>query len=179
MKDKDRLLLDILNQHGPNFIKVTDIRDQLLNRHNDENLNPADTRRWINGKFSTLVNKGLLIRKRQAGSKKHTFEKTPYFDEYIITQALALPKNKAEITTSESAAAKNNNLHIELESYRQKMLSQLGEIEEYRRIKHDYPELGETAAKEFKQAVDDNYRMLGRIRAIEKLIAKTNPSERL
>ncbi len=62
-------------------------------------------------------------------------------------------------------------LDRELESYRQTMLSQLGEIEEYRRIREQYPELGPAATTQFKQVVDENYRMLGRIRAIEKLMA--------
>ena len=175
MKNKDLILLDILNQHETDSIKITDVRDELLNRCSDENLHPADTRRWINGKFSTLVNKGVLTRKKLPNSKKHTFEKTPYFEEYITTHSLVLPKFRAVLPTSEIVANKNNNLDVELESYRQTMLSQLGEIEEYRRIREEYPELGEAAAKEFKQAVDDNYRMLGRMRAIEKLIEKTSP----
>ena len=179
MKSKDRILLDILNQHEADGIKITDVRDELLNRCSDENLHSADTRRWINGKFSTLVNKGVLTRKRLPNSKKHTFEKTPYFEEYITTHSQALPKNKAVLPTSETVADKNNSLNVELESYRQTMLSQLGEIEEYRRIREDYPELGEAAATEFKQAVDDNYRMLGRMRAIEKLITKTSQPKRM
>ena len=60
-----------------------------------------------------------------------------------------------------------------MESYRQTMLSQLGEIEEYQRIREAYPDLGDAAAIEFQDTVDDNYRMLGRIRALEKLIAQT------
>jgi hypothetical protein len=179
MKDKDRILLDILNEHKPESIKITDVRDELLNRCNDENLNPADTRRWINGKFSTLVNKGVLTRKKLSNSKKNTFEKTPYFEEYIATQPLVLSKKKPVPSKSETVVDKNNRLHVELESYRQTMLTQLGEIEEYRRIREDYPELGQAAATEFRQAVDDNYRMLGRMRAIEKLIAKTSPSKRI
>lgn len=60
MKDKDRILLEILSRHKSEHITVTDVRDQLLTYYNDENLDPADTRRWINGK-GALATSGHII----------------------------------------------------------------------------------------------------------------------
>ncbi|MFT6350546.1 MAG: hypothetical protein ACJAYB_003596 [Psychromonas sp.] len=173
MTKKDRILLDIINQHDATKIKITDIRDKLLVQYTSEELEFAAARRWVNGKLATFMNKGLLIRKKFPNSTKHYFEKTPYFEQYVESQAqisppiITMPKLK-------SPTPKNNNkLQDELETYRQTMLSQLGEIEEYQRIKENYPDLGDVASAQFKQVVDENYRMLGRIRAIEKLIANT------
>lgn len=171
MQDKDRILLTLLNQSQSTRIRVTDIRDQFIERCREENLDPAAVRRWINGKFTTFVNRGVLIRKSAQGSKKHYFEKSPYFDKYYAEQSI--PQQEKPDPTPQmpvAASADNTVLHDELESYRQTMLSQLGEIEEYRRIRDQYPELEVVATTQFKQVVDDNYRMLGRIRAIEKLI---------
>lgn len=171
MQDKDRILLTLLNQSQSTRIRVIDIRDQFIEQCREKSLDPAAVRRWINGKFTTLVNRGVLIRKSTPGSKKHYFEKSPYFDKYYAEQSMP-QQESADPTpkTTTSASADNTVLHNELESYRQTMLSQLGEIEEYRRIRDQYPELEVVATTQFKQVVDENYRMLGRIRAIEKLI---------
>jgi hypothetical protein len=171
MQDKDRILLTVLNQSQSTGIRVIDIRDQFIEQYREESLDPAAVRRWINGKFTTFVNRGVLIRKSTPGSKKHYFEKSPYFDKYYAEQSIP-QQESADSTpkTTAAASADNTVLHDELESYRQTMLSQLGEIEEYRRIRDQYPELEVVATTQFKQVVDENYRMLGRIRAIEKLI---------
>jgi hypothetical protein len=171
MKNKDRILLTVLKQSQSTRIRVIDIRDQLIEQSREESLDPAAVRRWINGKFTTLANRGVLIRKSEPGSKKHYFEKSPYFDKYYAEQSI--PQQETPDVTPKTpiaASADNTVLHDELESYRQTMLSQLGEIEEYRRIRDQYPELEGVATTQFKQVVDENYRMLGRIRAIEKLI---------
>ena len=175
MKDKDRILLGLLSQSESDQITVTDVRDQLLEHYKEDNINPADTRRWVNGKFSTLLNKGVLIRKKIPGSKKHYFKKTAYFDQFIsVDGKVPQPLKKTPTALVYTQKEKRNHpLHSELESYRQTMLSQLGEIEEYQRIREAYPDLGNAAAIEFQDTVDDNYRMLGRIRALEKLIAQT------
>lgn len=140
-----------------------------IEQSGEKTADPAATRRWVNGKFTTLVNKGVLTRKSMANSKKHYFEKTAFFDQYFISQ---MPLEKEPQKKNEpSITVDNAVLDRQLESYRQTMLSQLGEIEEYRRIREQYPELDNAATTQFKQVVDENYRMLGRIRAIEKLIA--------
>lgn len=175
MKDKDLILLGILSQSDSDQITVTDVRDQLLGHYKEDNINPADTRRWVNGKFSTLLNKGVLIRKKTPRSKKHYFKKTAYFDQFISTEnKVPIPLKKTTAAPAETKKEKRSHpLHSELESYRQTMLSQLGEIEEYQRIRDTYPDLGDAAAIEFQDTVDENYRMLGRIRALEKLITQT------
>ncbi len=171
MKNKDRILLTVLHQSQSARIRVTEIRDQFIEQCTDGKLDAAAVRRWINGKFTTLVNRGVLIRKSVPGSKKHYFEKSPYFAEYYAQQSMPQQKMLDDTPkTPVAASAENSVLHEELKSYRQTMLSQLGEIEEYRRIRDQYPELEVVATTQFKQVVDENYRMLGRIRAIEKLI---------
>lgn len=174
MKSKDRILLEILNRTQSSQIKVTELRDQLMAHYGNESLDPAATRRWVNGKCTTLVNRGLLTRKQLPNSKKYGFEKTPAFESYFNEKvSIASGHEPVAMESVDKAELNTNALHDELESYRQTMLSQLGEIEEYRRIREEYPELGNAAAEQFRLAVDDNYRMLGRIRAIEKLIAST------
>jgi len=169
MNHKDLILLAILNDPLMKCIRVTEVRDRFIEQYDNKEADPAATRRWVNGKFNTFVNRGVLARKSMPDSKKHYFEKTAYFDEYFVAQTES-PK-EIENNDEPSTTADNAVLDQELESYRQTMLSQLGEIEEYRRIREQYPELGTAATTQFKQVVDENYRMLGRIRAIEKLIA--------
>lgn len=169
MNKKDRILLDILKQSSTKRILVVAVRDMFIEQLGDEAADPAATRRWVNGKFKTLINKGVLVRKSNPDSKKHHFEKTAFFDQYLASQVeptRETTNNDLPLPSVEGAV-----LDRELESYRQTMLSQLGEIEEYRRIREQYPELGPAATTQFKQVVDENYRMLGRIRAIEKLMA--------
>lgn len=171
MKNKDRILLALLKECQSPQIRVTTIRDQFIHHHSDENPDPAVTRRWINGKFTTLVNKGVLVRKPIPGSKKYYFEKTDWFDDYFTKKTGTV---EAPIVANKPSAVSpipSNVLHRELESYRQTMLSQLGEIEEYRRIRDQYPELESIATEKFQEIADENYRMIGRIRAIEKLMA--------
>jgi hypothetical protein len=62
-------------------------------------------------------------------------------------------------------------LRKELGEYRLKAISQMGEIEEYKRISENYPDLRLLATEKFESAVDENSRLLGRIRALEQLLA--------
>jgi hypothetical protein len=172
MKDKDRILLDILSEFVSAPIRVIEVRDKFL-LQSEEELDPAATRRWVNGKCVTLARKGLLIRNKNESNKKYYYEHSPEFLAYVDLAIKKHPVSFNKVTTL-SSKAKLNNLEGELESCRQAMLSQLGEIEEYRRIRDAYPELGDIATLQFKQAVDDNYRMLGRVRALEKLM-KASP----
>ncbi len=172
MKDKDRILLAILDQDQSTEIRVTDIRDKFAAHYAGEAFDPAAMRRWVNGKCMTMVNKGVLIRKKLPGSKRYCFEKSSSFDQYFSDKTSSTPMQYQSAPNIQADKhTKSQALQSELESYRQTMLSQLGEIEEYKRIREEHPELGDAAAQQFKLVVDDNYRMLGRIRAIEKLMA--------
>jgi len=177
MNHKDRILLELLNQYLSAHIYVTDIRDQFIKQCGDKAMDPAATRRWINGKFMTLVNKGVLTRVQLPNSKKHFFQKTDKFNLYFSKQSKSQEHKDTLLNKfdapSPTQIAPNVILQNELEVYRQTMLSQLAEIEEYRRIRKEHPQLSEAATTQFKQVADENYRMLGKIRALEKLISST------
>lgn len=172
-QSRDAILLEILRAHKDQHLTVTSARNEILRQDNTLNPDRAALRRWVNGKFSTLVRRGLLEKQDLEHGKAHFLvlsKSDKDFADVVLRQRpnSDLPASASPSTESMKAY---NQLRKELDGYRLKAASQLGEIDEYRRVGEAFPNLRSLAQERFEKALDENCRVLGRIRALEHLIS--------
>ncbi|WOX06992.1 hypothetical protein [Microbulbifer pacificus] len=176
---RNEILLEILQELRDEQIVVTRVRDELAKRAPATGLDRAALRRWVNSKFASFARKGWLDRFHFDGSNRVYFLAGPNLPNYSTTPRN--PKSKSDFAqTEESLPSQSSSiskqLMHELSQHSLSVVSQLSEIEEYKRIRDSYPELREMASARFNAAVDENCRTLGKVKALESLIEKLGNS---
>ncbi len=180
LPDKSALLMALVAAQGASPFTVTALRDALIEQAPALSDDPANLRRWINTRIRDWVRRGLVV--ASAGSqRKRQFQATSAFDQ--LTSATRQPESsppapstqKAPGTTAPSGERDESLVLLsrELEQYRLRSLSQLSEIEEYKRVRDQFPALQSQATARFQATLDANYRLLGKVRALEALLAES------
>tara|TARA_R110002012_G_scaffold52191_1_gene134114 strand:+ start:17422 stop:17928 length:507 start_codon:yes stop_codon:yes gene_type:complete len=155
---------------APNFDRFTtsDVRSAYFALKNDPSLESASVRRHIYAELLKLVKKGWL--KKPVSHKKGftRFHKTDLFDYDEI--ALLAGDNVTNLVTAEDE--KKDKLLAKLNHYKAELLLNIGESEAYKELYSECPELVNEIQPQFNSARDNNTRILGKIRAIEGLLAQ-------
>lgn len=173
VKDRKILLFEILNDLRSTAITVRRVRDEILARTIDGDRDRSSVRRWVNGKLETMMRNGLVAKCREPGSTKAHFEILPVFDDHYAHQQ----KLKALDCNNEGRIIPNTSfeqLEQELNQYRRTIISQMCEIEEYQRIKSNFPHLEEVVTSQFNEVLEENYRLLGKVKALENVLAHSH-----
>lgn len=172
MSDQSRnaILLMILEEIKDQQITVTGVRDIILERNPQEVMRPADLRRWVNGQFVTLVRKGVMTKHPKTDSRRSFFTITSN-----IEKSAAKPKSQSEPPPTPKApkGSQSSSLHTlrdELEGHRLRALTELSEIDEYKRIIKQFPDLSAKTKVKFNTAIEENCKTLGRIKALEEIL---------
>ena len=158
-----QLLIKTLQQIQHNSFSVISIRDFIIRSHPDKTFDPASLRRWIYGRFKTFVKKGLLDEIAIPNSTKKRYALMPGFPEVT-----AMPPTKPSQAISIKKI--NNQLVTQAKAYQREIAIQLGEIAEYQKLSNDHPPLKPNLDKKSKQLTEKNYRLLGRLKAIEETL---------
>lgn len=169
--NRDTILFGILQDQKDRHLTVTSVRNEILRRDKSIMLDKVVLRRWVNGKFLTLVRRGVLAKHRNERGKAYFVvlkDGVGMQPEARLRRGQTPPVRPR---ASDPAPLPYGQLRKELGEYRLKAISQMGEIEEYKRISETYPDLRLLATEKFESAVDENSRLLGRIRALEQLLA--------
>ena len=171
--NRDAILFQILQEQKDRHFTVISIRNEILRRDKSIKLDKALLRRWVNGKFVTLVRRGTLSKHKNERGKTY----------YLISnegenlQIDPVPtRSTSKRLPSVIPALPHEGLKKELSEYRLKAITQMSEMEEYKRIGEVYPDLRSLVTEKFEAAVDENCRVLGKIRALEQLL--TTPGSR-
>lgn len=169
--NRDTILFQILQEQKDRHLTVTSVRNEILRRDKSSMLDKVILRRWVNGKFVTLLRRGILAKHRNERGKAYfVVLKTTEDMGHGRPPRAPAPQAPTPTDTKAPTALPYGQLRKELGEYRLKAISQMGEIEEYKRIGETYPDLRILATEKFESAVDDNSRLLGKIRALEKLL---------
>ncbi len=160
---------------APNFNHFTtlEVRAAYLTLCNDKSIDPNSARRFVYCEILKLLKKGWL---RKSISKKKgvaTFVKTDYFSP---NEVIARQKKEKEFDTSgkeDPLAAIDEKLFERLTTYKNELLTGLGEAEEYKRLCHLFPNLLSTLQPKYNQVREQNSKLLGSIKAIESLTSTT------
>lgn len=159
----DYLMETLAAQTGVSFTVVS-IRDQMVKGDISIEMDHAALRRWINGKFKTFVKKGLLISETLPDRKRHSYILSPDFplgNDKTESKGLNIDDEKTEIS---------NSINRQLQEYRMQLNIQLGEASEYQRLCSEYPALKKKLVKKTELLIEDNHRLLGRLRALEETL---------
>jgi hypothetical protein len=160
-----------------NFDRFTtsDVRSAYFALKNDSSLDPATVRRFIYAELLKLVKKNWL--KKPVSNKKGftRFHKTVFFNGDEIT----LLAGTNAITLVSPEKDKKDKLLAKLNHYKAELLLNIGESEAYKELYSECPELVDEIQPQFNTARDNNTRILGKIRAIEGLLAHDKPVEKL
>lgn len=170
--ERDAILLQILREHKDRHITVTSARNEILRRDKQVKLDKAALRRWVNGKFSTLARRGLIEKHLLERGKAHFLVLNKGDEEFakVVLRPPTLVDRQTDASHRPSPVNACDQLRKELDEYRLKAISQLGEIDEYRRVGEAFPDLRALAQEKFETTLDENCRILGKIRALEQLL---------
>lgn len=163
--NRDAILFQILQEQRDRALTVSSVRNEILRRDKSIKLDKAILRRWVNSKFVTLARRGTLEKYRDERGKVF-FKVARDSDDDL--QADLLPRRPHR--RLDAMAAPQEDMKPELNEYRLRALTQMSEMEEYKRIGENYPNLRDLAAEKFEAAVDENCRLLGKIRALEQML---------
>jgi len=169
----NRLLGQIMS--APNFdhFSAVELRAAYITLHSDKNLIPSDARRFVYAELVKLVKNGWL---RKTVSKKKeitTFVKTSLFIVNKITYDSA-EENQDNCKINSSDKTIQDSLRERLNQYKNELLISYGESNEYKKLCDDFPDLYELLQPQYNNAREQNSRLLGQIKAVEKLINESD-----
>ncbi len=148
---------------------TVEIRTAYLIVNNECKLSASEARRFVYAELIKLLKKGWL--KKVTSKKKGItrFVKTELFNiPYPFTNLTVLSSKTTptEITPVESY----QELSCRLQDYKNDLLEGLGEAEEYRALRNEFPHMHDELQPKYNRIRETNSRLLGKIKAIETLI---------
>lgn len=159
-------LLSFLKAQGKKTFKVTTIRDLFIDSPYEER-DANELRRWVNGQFKTLTKHGYIQIASQSGVRtdfritaKLTEEKQ---DNAKSTAALVVASEQPDILTILNKRLRNSKIE---------MLTSSGETKEYEELSKLFPNMRIQLQEKFNVAKELNIEHLGRVKALELLIAE-------
>lgn len=159
MKNLDRkhVLSSILSENDSQFLKVSDVRDELLSRTTSGDRDKSRVRRWVYSHFLTLEKRGLLEKQKIPGSSKW---------QYRLTGPADGDTSKLEVDTceiNESLTA----IEDKLASSQRMSKIYLSELNAYKDLQTSHPALKEYAKSKYQELYKTSFELLGSIRAWE------------
>lgn len=159
----------VLSFENINHFTTLEIRTAYLALKDDSGINPNNARRFVYTELLKLVKKGWL---RKSTSKKKTittFVKTEQFNpRKMVLKEHKRDRIKLEQKNNDISAL-NKQLVERLNDHKNKLLLGIGEIEEYKQLCNNFPDLRSTLQPKYNQVREQNSKLLGSIKAIESL----------
>ena len=175
----DKLLGFIISHPKIDHFSALEIRTAYLLLSEDDALTAVEARKKVYAQLLKLVRKGWL--RKHISEKKSTayYIKTELFmiDHYEYANSISYItsyKQENEIHTCDEALG---DLYAKLNDYKSDLIEGLGEVEEYRTIRTELPELHDNLTLFYNNARESNSRLLGKIKAIETLISKLSSED--
>lgn len=168
----DPLVAQIIATTNFNHFTTSDVRSTYLVLKNDTSLEPTSVRRKIYAELLKLVKKGWLdklIPKNKKGATR--FSKTALFN----AEQFQLKTEREPTEVINNTRKKKEQLLGKLNIYKAELLLNMGESEAYKELYSEFPELIDEIQPKYNKARDNNTRILGKIRAIEGLMAQDTP----
>ncbi|MGP9635153.1 hypothetical protein ACT3R7_19080 [Halomonas sp. AOP43-A1-21] len=189
------LLLDTDNAQ----FTIRSLRDQYAHRHGIAAKHRADLRRFIYERVKKLINTGLVEkdhekRKRDQlyfvlssirdaslcleGESFETWHQRLVSQTNETTEKSVIPKDDASIEHHPSTKKASSQYALEkvLKETQSEFLSTLGEVEAFRELMDEYPDLKPSIVVDHRDAYDRSARLMGRVRALEKSLHRLRGS---
>ena len=157
---------------APNFdhFSTVEVRAAYLALNKDKSVDPNDARRFVYSELLKLVNKGWL--KKSISKKKAitSFIKTEMFNPVVINFNQKTEIENAEKSSFKASDCLNETLVNRLSNYKDELLTGLGEVDEYKKICEQFPNLKPKLQPKYNEVREHNSKLLGSIKAVENLI---------
>jgi hypothetical protein len=159
-------LISILKGQGDRSFRVTTIRD-LFAKENNEERDSNEIRRWVNGQFKTLAKHGYIKIVSQDGVR------TDYQITTKISGVVQCGTAPADIFDNKTPNLNVlNALKNRLRNCKMEMLTSSGETKEYEELSELFPQMRAQLQDKFNLAKEKNIEYMGRVNALELLIAE-------
>ena len=165
----NQLLAQIISAPNFNNFSAVELRAAYIALHSDKKLDPSAVRKFVYAELVKLIKKGWL---RKTVSKKKeitTYIKTSSFNANGITYIHA-EENNDEKSALFQCRTIQNSLQDRLRKYKNELLINYGESNEYKQLCNDFPDLYKLLQPQYNNAREQNARLLGQIKAVENLI---------
>lgn len=168
----NKLVGFIVSHPQVDHFSVIEIRTAYLLLQDNEELTSTEARKVVYSELVKLVKKGWL--KKQISKKKKIafYKKTELFDldylEFANSISFIPQEQKPEVISLSNESI--NELTARLHDHKTDLIEGLGEVEEYRTIRNEFPDLHHELSVHYQRAREINSRTLGKIKAIETLI---------
>ena len=159
----------IISFSNIDYFSAVEIRTAYLVLRNDEGIDKSDARRFVYSELLKLVNLGWL--KKRVSSKKGitSYAKTELFNADLLKKQV-MQVAVVKVESVNEATAIPDNLSNRLNSYKSTLLEGLGEADEYKNLRNEFPSMHKSLFEKYNAVREKNTRLLGKIKAIENLI---------
>ena len=165
-------LIAPLHSCHPEGFTVLEFRDAYLTLNKDNPRNKIDARRFVYSHILQLVKRGLLEKHQPSSQSKPVYQ--------ITEKGTRALRDKGNLDTPSTnldhQERVRRNLHEKLHHYKREMLSSIGETEEYDAICKELPHMKIHVQGLYDQARDRCTKTLGRVKALEAIIAQHQTS---
>lgn len=168
--DFDQDIGKIISLPNIDYFSAVEIRTAYLAQKNDMKMDKSDARRFVYSELVKLVNIGWLKKTVSAKKGITSYVKTELFDADKLMKQVVPVTNKADPIKTLSGINVPEHLLARLHDYKSALLEGLGEAEEYKNLRNEFPDMHESLVKKYNEVREKNTRLLGQIKAIENLI---------
>lgn len=152
-----------------------ELRTAYLIVDNECTLSPSETRRFVYAELVKLVKAGWLKKVKSEKKGITNYVKTKLFDLNFNVEPPIKPNNR--IALIETPTVENaQELNCRLQDYKNDLLEGLGEADEYRALRNEFPSMHDELQPKYNNIRESNSRLLGKIKAIETLILNREES---
>tara|TARA_R110001599_G_scaffold117615_3_gene286072 strand:- start:147 stop:767 length:621 start_codon:yes stop_codon:yes gene_type:complete len=188
----DKRLFELLIAPENARFTIRSLRDQYADQYVIPAKHRPALRRFIYERIKKLINAGLVEKDREKRKRDQLYHSLPLINgaglcldgerferwhKRLVPQAnnetakeTTFPKEQddCEPSTNAKKAASQFALEKELKETQSEFLSTLGEVEAFRELMDEYPELKPGIVVDHRDAYDRSARLMGRVRALEK-----------
>ncbi len=171
----DRHVGKILSLSNIDYFSAVEIRTAYLVLINNEEMDKSVARRFVYSELLKLVNLGWL--KKLVSTKKSitSYVKTELFNADLLNlQAKEIVADSVQSVNTVTPITTPENLSNRLHSYKSELFEGLGEAEEYKNLRNEFPNMHKSLFEKYNAVREKNTRLLGKIKAIENLIESQN-----
>lgn len=159
----------ILSFSNIDYFSAVEIRTAYLVLRNDDEMDKSDARRVVYSELLKLVNLGWL--KKLVSTKKGitSYVKTDLFNvDLLVKQTKQI--NEVKLVNMVCISTIPDDLLNRLNAYKSDLIEGLGEAEEYKDLRNEFPNMHESLFEKYNAVREKNSRLLGKIKAIENIM---------
>ena len=149
---------------------VMELREK-FHQYGLSSANQKKDRQFLYRQLFTLESKGLLKKEGINNSRAIRYSKTKlFFDTDIIPKTIDCPD--ISVIRQGKSMPKIDELKSTLNQYQIKLVTSLGESEEYQRIIKEFPDIDDQIRKSYYDTRELSGKYLGKINALKKIIKR-------